>query len=589
MYNALFGFFEAPFENKLDQRFLFLGRDHREVLAALLYFIQEKKGLAMICGNVGTGKTMLLNGLLSQLPPTVQPIVISNPLVNYRELLSYIASSLAIPRRDDTLLELLDLIRATLIAAREQGKSFVLIIDEAHLLSNTSLEHVRLLSNLEIPECKLLPILLVGQKELSHRLNLPQFRQLRQRINVNRFLPPLSPSETVGYVEHRLKIVGSQFDRCFSPKCKKLIWQLTGGAPRLINQLCDTALLICLSEGLKRVNPKTLRKAQNALETDQIFTTGHTSFPGRAFSYAKQGKFWVPALACLLLLALWGMLGSAGIQEGPKKILQKFWSQAAGYYQARVSSTETNRQSSSPAVPTPAPDNAPPLAVAAPAPTGPEPGASALTQGAPAPLIPAKPAEISMPPTPPNSAAAAEKQTPVQVAEEESKIIKPAPEGLEAPSPREAAKETAAAALTQVPPPRPRQVEVETDDTLTLIAGRWFPDQEELGLVALILANPQNLDPNLILVGQKLNLPLIDPVNQTIQTKEGILYALYGTYPSIPSLQQTISRLSQQNVRYAVINNNTTKGAISYQVLIGAYANRRDLEQALSRVKKQSG
>ena len=122
MYNSLFGFVEAPFENKLDQRFLFLGRDHGEVLAALLYFSREKKGLAMICGDVGTGKTMLLNGFLSKLPDSVQPIVISNPLVNYRELLIYIASALAIPRRDETLLELLDHISETLDTARNRGK-----------------------------------------------------------------------------------------------------------------------------------------------------------------------------------------------------------------------------------------------------------------------------------------------------------------------------------------------------------------------------------------------------------------------------------------------------------------------------------
>lgn len=566
MYNSLFGFVEAPFENKLDQRFLFLGRDHAEVLAALLYFSRERKGLAMICGDVGTGKTMLLNGFLSRLPDSVQPIVISYPLVNYRELLIYIASALAIPRRDETLLELLDHIRETLDTAREQGKTYILIIDEAHLLSNTSLEYVRLLSNLETPECKLLQILLVGQNELSHRLNLPKFRQLRQRINVNRFLPPLSPSETLDYVEHRLEKAGSQFDRCFSPKCKKLIWQLTGGAPRLINRLCDTALLTCLSEGLEQVNPKTLRKAQNALETDQIFTAGDSSLPGKAFSYARRGKFWVPALACLLLLALWGMLGSSRFKEETIQNLQKFWSRAAGFYQARVSSTEASRQSSSPAVATPAPDNAPSLAAAA-------------------PLVPAKPEEIPSPPTSPKSPAEAEEKPPAPVAEEGVKILRPAPEGQGAPSPREAAKETTAPALTQVQDPRPRQVEVETNDTLSRIAARWFPDQEELGLVALLLANPHYIGENQILAGQKLNLPLINPANQTIQLNEGTFYALFGEYPSIRALQKAISGMNRQNVRFTVMKNETPTGNSLYQVLIGAYGGQEDLEQALSRVK----
>jgi type II secretory pathway predicted ATPase ExeA len=586
MYNYLFGFCEGPFENRLDQRFLFLGRDHGEVLAALLYFSQEKKGLAMICGDVGTGKTMLLHGFLSKLPPSVQPIVITNPMVNYRELLSYIARALEIPRRDETLLELLDHIRETLHTAHEQGKTVILIIDEAHLLSDTSLEHVRLLSNLETQECKLLQILLVGQTELSHRLNQPGFRQLRQRINVNRFLPPLSPGETVDYVEHRLGRVGSPFDRCFSPKCKKLIWQLTGGAPRLINQLCDTALLICLSEGLAQVNPKTLRKARNALGTDQIFTAGSAGLPGKADSYAKKRKFWVPALGCLLLLALWGMPWPSGFQEGTITIFQEFWSRAAGFCQSRKPSTEISGESSSPAVPAPATDKAPSLAAAAPAPAGPKADVSTLNQEAPLPLTPAKPVEISSPPTSPDSGVEAEKPTLGRATEEEDKIVKPAPEGQDGPSPPEAAKETvAAAALTKVQAPRPRQVEVEANDNLSRIAERWFPDQVNLGLLALLMANPQNRNANLIFPGQKLNLPQIDPDNQTIQMQEGVFYALWGTYPNIHSLQETIAKLSQQNVRYTVMKREFLEGNSLYQVLIGAYGGQEDLEQALSRVK----
>ena len=187
---------------------------------------------------------------------------------------------MGIPRREETLLELLDRIKETLNAANDQGETFLLIIDEAHLLPDASLEHIRLLFNIETPECKLLQILLAGQNELSHRLNLPKFRALRQRINVNRFLSPLSALETVQYVEHRLEKAGSRFDRCFAPGCKKLIWKLTAGVPRRINHLCDTALLICLSKGLTRVNPETLKKAQDALKTDQIFTTRFSFLPG---------------------------------------------------------------------------------------------------------------------------------------------------------------------------------------------------------------------------------------------------------------------------------------------------------------------
>ncbi|MBU4233470.1 MAG: AAA family ATPase [Proteobacteria bacterium] len=591
MYNSFFGFITPPFENKLDQRFLFLGRDHEEVLAALHYFTREKKGLAMVCGDVGTGKTMLLQGFLEKLPASVHPIVISNPLVSHRELLDYIATTLEIPQGEETLLGRLDRIKETLIAANDQGETILLIIDEAHLLPDASLEHIRLLFNIETPECKLLQILLVGQYELSHRLNLPQFRALRQRINVNRFLSPLSALETVQYVEHRLERAGSRFDRCFAPGCKKLIWKLTAGVPRRINHLCDTALLICLSKGLTRVNPVTLKEAQDALKTDQIFSARYSFLP-RTLSFGKLGKFKIPAMACLLLLALWGMLGSSGFQGGIGQIFQKFWSGAAGSVQARVSPTGASREGSPAAAATKAPDQTPSLAIApSPSPSGPAVSPAALAQAAPAQLSPPKPEEIPTPPTSTRSPLEAEKKAPALVADEAPgvKIIGPASEGQGAPAPLKSPQEPLDKASFPVQASRPSQVEVKDNDNLTLIAKRWFPQQMKLGVVALLLANPQNLNANLIFPGQKLNLPQIDPVNQTIQMKEGIFYALWGTYPSIPSLQQTISRLSQQNVRYTVMNNDTTKGAISYQVLIGAYASREDLEQALSRVNKQSG
>ena len=591
MYNSFFGFIAPPFENNLDQRFLFLGRDHEEVLAALHYFIREKKGLAMVCGDVGTGKTMLLQGFLEKLPASVHPIVISNPLVTHRELLDYIATTLGIPQGEETLLGLLDRIKETLIAANDQGETFLLIIDEAHLLPDASLEHIRLLFNIETPECKLLQILLAGQYELSHRLNLPQFRALRQRINVNRFLSPLSALETVQYVEHRLERAGSRFDRCFAPGCKKLIWKLTAGVPRRINHLCDTALLICLSKGLTRVNPVTLKEAQDALKTDQIFSARYSFLP-KTLSSGKLRTFLIPAMGCLLLIAFWGMLGSSDFQGGIGQIFQKAWSAAAGSVQARVSPTGASREGSPAAAATPAPDQIPSLATAAaPLPSSPAVSPVALTPVAPAQLSPAKSEEIPTLPTSTRSPLEAEKKAPALLAEEApgAKIIGPAPTGQGAPVPLESPKEAADQASSPVQASRPWQVQVEHNDNLTLIANRWFPGQRELGMVALVLANPQTLNSNLIFPGRKLHLPLIDPGNQTIQMKEGIFFALWGKYPSIPSLQKAISRLAQQNVRYTVMNNDTTKGAISYQVLIGAYASREDLEQALSRVNKQSG
>ncbi|MBI4643510.1 MAG: AAA family ATPase [Deltaproteobacteria bacterium] len=560
MYNSYFGFSAAPFDNKLDQRFLFLGEDHGEVMSALLYFIREKKGLAMVCGDVGTGKTMLLHNFLDKLPAAVQPIVIANPLVDYQELLLYIAKTLEVAPKEETLLGLLDRVKEGLQAAQDQGKTFILIVDEAHLLSDASLEHIRLLSNIETSAGKLLQILLVGQYELSHRLNQPELRQLRQRINVNRFLSPLSAAETRQYVEHRLQKAGSRFDLCFAPESGTLIYKLTGGVPRRINHLCDTALLICMGEGSRQVNRKILKKAQEALETDRIFTARYSP-AWRTLTSGRLGKVLVSVLAGVSLLALGMMLGSAGSREGTSQAFRKALPEAV-------------KSSPSPASPT----GLSPEGSAAPVPVS----VTSVPAGAANPANNARSLPASLTP------AKAGKKSEASVAAEAPgvKVSAPAP-GEERASPSQG--KAAVAAASEVPASRPLQVEVKENDTLTRLAGRWFPGQVALGMTALLLANPQNLNQDMILPGQKLNLPVIEPSSQTIKLKEGIFYAFYGQYYSTQALQKTISELTRQSVRYTVLNTENSEGGASRRVIIGAYETQEDLEQALLRLKDESG
>ena len=273
MYNPYFGFSGSPFENTLDQRFLFLGEEHQEVLAALLYFIETKKGFALVCGDVGTGKTMLLNSLLEQLPETVSPVLIANPYVSSQELLLYLAYALGIKATGaEKVLELTDAVKNALLEAKSRDRHLILIVDEAHLLSDQALEEIRLLSNIETPTQKLLQILLVGQYELSHNLDRPEMRHLRQRINVNRFLAHLNPADTITYIDHRLHQVSSSFASVFEGNCRRLIFKLTKGVPRSLNQLCDNALLICMAEGRRQVDRRTLKQAQAALQADRLST-----------------------------------------------------------------------------------------------------------------------------------------------------------------------------------------------------------------------------------------------------------------------------------------------------------------------------
>ncbi len=219
-------------------------------------------------------------------------------MISYAELLHFIAGSLGIHDKKENTLELLDQIKQVLLAARRRGIDYVLIVDEAHLFPDANLEQVRLLSNIEIPESKLLQILLVGQNELSHNLNRPEMRQLRQRININRFLSPLTPAETVAYIDYRLERVGSSFAACFEPNCDKLLYQLTGGVPRLINQLCDNALLGGMADGLQKVNRRVLERAHEALRTDVIFAPPGHKYPGLPGSTPNCCCLWQPLPPC---------------------------------------------------------------------------------------------------------------------------------------------------------------------------------------------------------------------------------------------------------------------------------------------------
>ena len=310
MYNDYYGFSLSPFENNLDQRFLFFSANHKEVIAALLYFIKWKKGFALVCGDVGTGKTMLINYLLNKLPDSVHPVLISNPNVGYAEILRYVAGILKIDTKGKRLLDLVDQVKMVLAEASRMGKRFVLIIDEAHLLSARSIEQIRLLSNIETQEQKLFQILLLGQYELSYKLNRPEMRQLRQRININRFLAPMDAAETFQYIEHRLKMAGSSFDACFESKCKHLIFKLTKGVPRSINQICDSALLICRVENLKKVSPHILKKADKALRSDILFTP--RNHVGRSSSFWKGIRPVEAFSAGAVILILIGIIGYMG-------------------------------------------------------------------------------------------------------------------------------------------------------------------------------------------------------------------------------------------------------------------------------------
>jgi len=243
VYLEYYGLTEPPFNITPNPRFLFFSGKHREAFNHLLYGIRERKGFVQLTGEVGAGKTTLCRALLEELGPNFSTALILNPILDADHLVRAIAMEFGIRTSSTDRLDVLAAINHFLLVQVEQTRDAVLIIDEAQNLSNELLEQVRLLSNLETDERKLLQIVLMGQPELRDRLNAHELRQLRQRITVRYHLRPLNRSEIGRYVQHRLQTAGSKGGPFFTYPALWRIYQYSKGIPRLVNALCDKALL----------------------------------------------------------------------------------------------------------------------------------------------------------------------------------------------------------------------------------------------------------------------------------------------------------------------------------------------------------
>ncbi len=262
MYKDYFGLKERPFSLAPDPRYLFMSQRHQEALAHLLYGAGESGGFIALTGEVGTGKTTLCHCLLEQLPEDVDIALILNPRMNALELLGSLCDELRVsyPADTDSLKVLVDLLNNHLLSAHAKGRRTVAMIDEAQNLSFEVLEQIRLLTNLETTQTKLLHIILVGQPELNQLLAQKNLRQLNQRITARYYLEPLSLRETSDYIHHRLSISGTQVP-LFTPSSIRTIYRYSHGTPRLINNICDRALLGAYSCGHQRVSPSVVHQA----------------------------------------------------------------------------------------------------------------------------------------------------------------------------------------------------------------------------------------------------------------------------------------------------------------------------------------
>ena len=272
MYTSFFGLNEKPFSITPDPRYLFMSERHGEALAHLVYGVTESGGFVQLTGEVGTGKTTLVRSLLqSRMPANADVAVVLNPQISAREFLITICEELhiEIPEDRNSMKALIDTLNQHLLDAHADGRRTILVVDEAQNLQPDVLEEVRLLTNLETSRQKLLQIILIGQPELRELLARNDLRQLAQRITGRYHLEPLSRDETAQYIEHRLKVAGA-LGEVFSVGAKREAFRLSQGVPRLINVICDRALLGAYSIEQRRVDRRMIRRAAAEITGEDI-------------------------------------------------------------------------------------------------------------------------------------------------------------------------------------------------------------------------------------------------------------------------------------------------------------------------------
>ncbi len=266
MYLEFYGLKEMPFNITPDPRFLFFSQQHREAFDHLIYGIEHRKGFIELTGEVGSGKTTLCRAILSNLSKKVQTALVLNPLLSETQLLRAILHDFGLTTNGTDLLDHIEQLNSFVLHQMKQGNNVAVIIDEAQDLTPKVMEQIRLLSNLETDQHKLMQIVLAGQPELRERLNRPDLRQLRQRITVHCNLSALTEEETGQYIAYRLNVAGADGQVGFDEGAVKLIYSRVKGIPRRVNALCDRAMLAGFVAGRKTLTEEEVNKAMEDME-----------------------------------------------------------------------------------------------------------------------------------------------------------------------------------------------------------------------------------------------------------------------------------------------------------------------------------
>ncbi|MCH7644273.1 MAG: AAA family ATPase [Myxococcales bacterium] len=289
MYCKFYGLIRPPFEMTPDPAFLYLGETHREGLAILVYGVRSRKGFVMLTGEVGTGKTTLLHALLAQLDASTDSAYIFNPRLEPLDFFKLLFDDLGIQETCTSKAEYLLALNHFLIDRLKNDRTVLLIVDEAQNLSREMLEEIRLLSNLETPNSKLIQIVLAGQPELGEMLDRDDLRQLRQRIVLRHELKPFDAAELEYYVEERLRLAGYTGKGIFKRSALRELFAVTGGVPRLVNVVCDGAFLTGYGRDQSTLGAEVIREVANDLHLDQDPAAGETGNPAPGFGQWRRG------------------------------------------------------------------------------------------------------------------------------------------------------------------------------------------------------------------------------------------------------------------------------------------------------------
>ncbi len=285
MYERFYGFREKPFSLLPDSGFLYLSSKHRMALTLLEYGLSSQAGFSVISGDIGTGKTTLIRQLLNEIDSTIRVGLISNTHRTFGELMQWIALAFNLPHTGKGKVELYEAFVEFIIGEYAKGRRTVLIVDEAQNMAPDTLEELRMLSNVNADKDQVLQVILVGQRELRETLRRPDLVQFAQRIGVDYHLEPLSDPETAEYIRHRCKVAGGRPD-IFSDQACEAVYQWTGGVPRLINTLCDTALVYGYAEQRERIDATLVADVGRDKQSGGLFRppagAAHTDLPPAA-------------------------------------------------------------------------------------------------------------------------------------------------------------------------------------------------------------------------------------------------------------------------------------------------------------------